>query len=110
MNLHCMGIIGTIFSFVPFFDTIKSVFVFFLELSIAVKLDDSFLEKDTNCACQDEESGQEISSKPEKPKSMIRSVPKLDIVVGKKKFIALIIFSFFTLYTYVDSIVEIIPV
>lgn len=84
--------------------------LFILEVSIAVKLDDSLLEKNTNRACQDEESGQEISSKPEKPKSIIRSVPTLDIVEGKKKIIAFIIFSFVTLYTYVDSIVEIIPV
>ncbi|CAH3155703.1 unnamed protein product, partial [Porites lobata] len=52
------------------------------EVSIAVKLDDSPVEKNTNRACQDEESGQEISSKPEKPKSIIRSVPTLDIVEG----------------------------
>lgn len=84
--------------------------LFILEVSIAVKLDDSLLEKDTNRACQDEESGQEISSKPEKPKSIIRSVPTLDIVEGKKIIIAFIIFSFFTLCTYVDSIVKIIPV
>ena len=79
-------------------------------MSIAVKLDDSLLEKNTNRARQDEESGQEISSKPEKQKSIIRSVPTLDIVEGKKKIIAFIIFSFLTLYTYVDSIVKIIPV
>ena len=84
--------------------------LFILEVSIAVKLDDSLLEKNNNRACQDEESGQEISSKPEKPKSIIRSVPTLDIVEGKKKIIAFIIFCFFTLYTYVDSIVKIIPV
>jgi len=86
------------------------VSLFFLEVKIAVKLaDDSLLEKDTNRACQDEESGQEIPSKPEKSKSIIRSVPTLDIVEGKKKIIAFMIFSFFTLYTYVDSIVKIIP-
>ena len=79
-------------------------------MSIAVKLDDSLLEKNTNRACQDEESGQEISSKPEKQKSIISSVPTPDIVEGKKKIIAFIIFSFLTLYTYVDSIVKIIPV
>ena len=79
-------------------------------MSIAVKLDDSLLEKNVNRACQDEESGQQISSKPEKQKSIIRSVPTLDIVEGKKKIIAFIIFSFLTLYTYVDSIVKIIPV
>lgn len=84
--------------------------LFFLEVSITVKLDDSLLEKDTSRVCQDEESGQEISSKPEKPKSIIRSVPTLDIVEGKKKIIAFIIFSFFTLYSYVDSIVKVIPV
>ena len=84
--------------------------LFFLEVSITVKLDDSLLEKDTSRACQDEESGQEISSKPEKPKSIIPSVPTLDIVEGKKKIIAFIIFSFFTLYSYVDSIVKVIPV
>ena len=84
--------------------------LFILEVSIAVKLDDSPVEKNTNRACQDEESGQEISSKPEKPKSIIRSVPTLDIVEGKKKIIAFIIFCFFTLYIYVDSIVKIIPV
>ena len=84
--------------------------LFILEVSIAVKLDDSLVEKNTNRACQDEESGQEISSKPEKPKSIIRSVPTLDIVEGKKKIIAFIIFSFVTLYTYVDSIVKMIPV
>lgn len=84
--------------------------LFILEVSIAVKLDDSLLEKNTNRACQDEESGQEISCKPEKPKSIIRSAPTLDIVEGKKKIIAFIIFSFVTLYTYVDSIVKIIPV
>ena len=84
--------------------------LFILEVSIAVKLDDSLLEKNTNRACQDEESGQEISSKPEKPKSIIRSVPTLDIVEGKKKIIGFIIFSFLTLYTYVESIVKIIPV
>lgn len=65
---------------------------FFLEVSITVKLDDSLLEKDANRACQDEESGQEISSKPEKQKSIIRSVPTLHIVEGKKKIIAFIIF------------------
>lgn len=84
--------------------------LFFLEVSITVKLDDSLLEKDTSRVCQDEESGQEISSKPEKPKSIIRWVPTLDIVEGKKKIIAFIIFSFFTLYSYVDSIVKVIPV
>ena len=84
--------------------------LFISEVSIAVKLDDSLVEKNTNRACQDEESGQEVSSKPEKPKSIIRSVPTLDIVEGKKKIIAFIIFSFVTLYTYVDSIVKIIPV
>ena len=84
--------------------------LFFLEVSITVELDDSLLEKDTSRACQDEESGQEISSKPEKAKSIIRSVPTLDIVEGKKKIIAFIIFSFFTLYSYVDSIVKVIPV
>lgn len=83
----------------------------FLEVKIAVKLaDDSLLEKDSNRACQDEECGPGISSKPEKPKSIIRSVPTLDIVEGKKKIIAFVIFSFFTLYTYVDSIVKMIPV
>lgn len=84
--------------------------LFFLEVSITVKLDDSLLEKDTSRVCQDEEIGQEISSKPEKPKSIIRWVPTLDIVEGKKKIIAFIIFSFFTLYSYVDSIVKVIPV
>ena len=68
-------------------------------MSIAVKLDDSLLEKNTNRACQDEESGQEISSKPEKPKSIIRSVPTLDIVEGKKKIIAFIIY-FFPYFVY----------
>ena len=66
-------------------------------MSIAVKLDDSLLEKNTNRACQDEESGQEISSKPEKQKSIISSVPTPDIVEGKKKIIILLIIIFLSL-------------
>ena len=89
-----------------------------LKVSIAIPTDESETEDaeflvvvdDTKLELQDEEAGYKMASKPAKPKSIVFAVPTFDAVEGKKKYIAFVIFTVVSLYSYVDSIIKIIPI
>lgn len=65
------------------------------------------VEEGSKPVFQDEEAGHKILSKQKTKFSA--SVPTLDAVEGRKKYIAFGI-AIFTLYSYVDSIMKIIPI
>lgn len=89
-----------------------------LPVSIAIPTDESetgdaeflVVVDDTKLELQDEEAGYKMASKPAKPKSIVSAVPTFDAVEGKKKYIAFVIFTVVSLYSYVDSIIKIIPI
>ena len=72
----------------------------------------SCTEDDNEPMVQDEEAGHK---RPTKTKSKFRahleaSVSTFDVVEGRKKYIAFVFVSFFTLYSYVDSFIKLIPI
>ena len=88
-------------------------FYLFLEIKIPIqeeepaKLEEG-VEDGTEPVYQDEEAGD--MRKPSKAKPKITAfVPTFDYIEGRKKYIAFVIVSIFTLYSYVDSVIKIIP-
>ena len=57
---------------------------------------------------QDEGDGDMTKSSKAKPKNTA-FVPTFDYIEGRKKYIAFAIVSIFTLYSYVDSVIKLIP-
>ena len=96
----------------------------FTEVVIVIsneQLNEGQLKKDSKYSCAeddskpvvlDEEAGYKWSTK---AKSIFRtnfeaSMSTLDVVEGRKKYIAFVFVSFFTLYSYVDSFVKLLPI
>ena len=86
---------------------------FFPEVKIAIqdeepaKLEEG-VEDGNETVFQDDEAGHMMEQSKAKPKVTV-SVPTFDYVEGRKKYIAFVIVSIFTLYSYVDSVIKIIP-
>ncbi|XP_078382627.1 uncharacterized protein LOC144665283 isoform X1 [Oculina patagonica] len=69
----------------------------------------SCTDDDSETAVPDEEAGYKRTCKA-KPKFWANFEASVDAVEGRKKYIAFVFVSFFTLYSYVDSFVKLIPI
>ena len=100
---HCSSFL-TVFTF---------CFYLFPEIEIPIQAEEPAklaegVEDSTELVYQDEEDGDMRRPSKEKPKTTA-FVPTFDYIEGRKKYIAFAIVSIFTLYSYVDLVIKLIP-
>ena len=92
---------------------VTSCFYLFPEIKIPIQDEDPAkleegVEDSIELVHQDEEAGDMRKPSKEKPK-ITAFVPIFYYIEGRKKYIAFAIVSIFTLYSYVDSVIKLIP-
>lgn len=86
-----------------------------------IKISNEQLKEDSESPCADDDSESAVPDVEAGCKRSAKAKPKFwanfearvstfDVVEGRKKYIAFVFVSFFTLYSYVDSFVKLIPI